>query len=784
MAAMKGFGLLLALLGVVATSPPPAELVVELRAAGPDVAFGRSALKAEQGVEVAVGPAEGDPLIRGATLSSSPGPSELVGRLRVPIGDLCADRPCVVRLRSPSWWAAERTLAPIAGGAPRLVLDVFPTGFLSWNLPEERDQPLPTEVSVRFAPQPKNDEGILHRGGSGGAEREGPSGTVPCRIVERLVTCGVPAGVLDLVVQSPGRVPSHLWGVEIEPGATVRLGRLVLVPGARVSGTVLSEQTREPIEAARVVIEPARVLLDRNPVSKKRFTLRRREVRTDAKGRFVVEGVAPGGYRIVVESEGYAPGVREPIEVQSAPEVSLDEPVLLGTYGTLELFLTPPIDPYGQPWRVDLARLEEGRSFSGVHDVPKDSGDDGFWSAEDLVPGTYMLRVGTGLDPSWYSQEVQVDSGRATLQVDLPAVLVEGKLTLAGEPLSATLWFGGRHGERSIRMDADSHGEFQAYLPEEGEWPVDIARHGVQGVQAVEPVDVEQAPGRRVAHVRIELPETTLHGRVVDAEGGPQPDASVVVLQPSRQRRAAALRVDGDGRFVLEGLAEGDYVVQAEGPGGTSPWVAVELDEGLVPPELVLRIDAMAEVLGRVVSPSGVVPGATVTVVPAFSGGLPVTPVTVTAGMDGRFRAELPRSVEQVSVLVFPPGFAATIFSHRFDPGDRRLEILVQTTPGTLHLTLPPPRVEGAPPSALLLHRGAAVGIEALIDWIRAEGVGSGSPGRMTVPAMEPGDYRLCSREILAPASAGLRGGCTAGYLAPGGELTLDLGEGAESGGR
>jgi len=615
-------------------------------------------------------------------------------------------------------------------------------------------------------------------------EADGPSGMVPCQIGERRVTCDIPAGTLDLVIQAPGRVPHHLWGVEIEPGGTTSLGTVALVAGARVSGIVLSEQTREPIEDAGVVIEPERVVLDRDPVSKKRFALRRREVRTDGDGRFAVDGVSPGGYRIVVEKEGYAPWRDGRIEVRDTREMALDEPVLLGPYGELELFLTPPIDPYGQPWKIDLLRLEEGRSFTGVDDVSEDSGDSGYWVAEDLVPETYMLQVGTALDPSWYTREVQVESGRISLQVDLPAVAVEGELQLAGEPLAATLWFGGRHGQRSIRMDADTNGEFEAYLPEEGEWPVDLARHGVQGVQALEPVVVERAPGRQVAHVTIELPETTLRGKVVDSEGRAQPDATVVVLQPSERRRAAMLRVDGEARFELEGLAEGSYSVQAEGPVGASPWVGVEVSEGLAPPELVLRIDNVVTVGGRVVSPSGVVPGATVTVVPAFVEGLPVTPVTVTAGSDGWFTLELPTSVEQASVLVFPPGFAATVFAHRFDPDDPHLEIPVASNWGTLHLNLPPPREEGGHPSGLLLHRGGIVGVEAFLDWMRAHGVVSAQRGTVTIPAMEASDYRFCTREILAPASAGLTGRCTGGYLAPGGELTLDLGDDAEPGGR
>lgn len=78
---------------------------------------------------------------------------------------------------------------------------------------------------------------------------------------------------------------------------------------------------------------------------------------------------------------------------------------------------------------------------------------------------------------------------------------------------------------------------------------------------------IETSPGQRVADVSITVTDaaTEVSGVVTDADGQRVSDAVVLIIPLSEQfwrpssRRLAVLHSDGEGRFLIRGLPEGEY---------------------------------------------------------------------------------------------------------------------------------------------------------------------------------------------------------------------------------
>ncbi len=672
-------------------------------------------------------------------------------------------------LEGSGWWAPERLVEiPPEVESVRVSLPLWRTGSVRGRM-IARGEPRPAGVraSFREVPAPGARDGTVELAGVGF-----------CSLEEQKLSCELPVGVLDLRIESDGFAPVHRWGVEVKTGGAAALGDLHLVPGGFVTGTVLDRRTMAPVEAAVIELRPTGLTADRSPTNRERAVVRRYRTTTDARGFFQVPGVRRGAYRVWVSHGDFAEGALATVEVAEAREHRLEDPLLLAPPASLEVLLTPPLDPYDQPWRVRLARHVRGVEHESVRNVPATASASGAWTADGLAPGTYLIRIGNDLDPSWRLERVEIEAGHEVFDVFLDAVPVEGRLTLGGEPLPGTLWFGGRHGEESIRFDADPAGEFRGYLPHEGEWPIELSRIGWRGVQSLEPVTVARSSGQKVARVDVELPDTTLRGRVIDTAGEPQPQARLLAVKLEAGRRELSEVADDEGRFEFRGLAPGTITLRAESSSGSSDWVPVRLEDGEEGPEITLRIADHRRIHGRVSSLSGPVADATLQLIPAFSEQAPSAVIEVNTAVDGTFEARVPAHVRELDVLVLPPGFAAKIFGytlppeHRADGADRPLEIAVEPVGGTL--TLGADAGESPEPS-VVIHADAMVGVEHFARWSRLLDHAARTGEGIRIPQLEPGWYRLCPRSLLAPEGAQGPGSCDEGFLSAGGELRLSI---------
>lgn len=350
-------------------------------------------------------------------------------------------------------------------------------------------------------------------------------------------------------------------------------------------------------------------------------------------------------------------------------------------------------------------------------------------------------------------------------------------MTLGKEPLAATLWFGGRFGSSTIKMESDQDGKFHGVLPRDGRWRVDVAS-SQPSFETRTQVKVEP-DGQGRATVEIDLPATRVFGRVVDETGRPVPSAFVEI---STEGLDMHTRADDTGSFDVRGFAEGMALAVASSSRREEEWISdrislfLRIDEEVGPIEI--RVKKKKRISGTVRSYLGPIPGAGIRVVP-------IHPVklggdAVRTDLDGSFTAQVPEVIETAAVIVSPPGHALNAFL--LSLGEPPQPLLVSREGGDLEVAVPErSKVEEEGLSLWVFRNGLPLPMQSLYEWALGHGKDVYRENTYAVPALAPGEYRACliAQAALIPwQDSGWTAPlarCTTGQLAAGGTLRLDL---------
>lgn len=159
--------------------------------------------------------------------------------------------------------------------------------------------------------------------------------------------------------------------------------------------------------------------------------------------------------------------------------------------------------------------------------------------------------------------------------------------------------------------------------------------------------ELRHTRGRREARMDFALsPELVIAGRVVDGEGTPV-EGAVVVAATNGHDPGTVAETIADGRFRLDGLVDGTYLVIARADDRAAE-KSVKLAAGGASEDLVLTLEPRAPLAGRVIAGGQPAGGATV-VVTSVDG--PWKLGSAVSQADGRFSmAALPRGTVKVSV--------------------------------------------------------------------------------------------------------------------------------------
>jgi carboxypeptidase family protein/PDZ domain-containing protein len=121
-------------------------------------------------------------------------------------------------------------------------------------------------------------------------------------------------GIYDLTVKSPGLATRKIKGVEVKSGEETDLGETILRPEGTISGSVIDSLTGAPLEKFWVRVR-GEGLRDISP-----------SLRREDGGRYKLEGLSPGDYRLIVAAKDYRD--KEVSGVTISPGEKKDIPVI------------------------------------------------------------------------------------------------------------------------------------------------------------------------------------------------------------------------------------------------------------------------------------------------------------------------------------------------------------------------------------------------------------------------------------------------------------------------
>jgi len=626
----------------------------------------------------------------------------------------------LTELRADGWWMAPR-LTTIREDA---TIDLVPrrTGSVEGTLNAEG---LP--VTVRFE-DPAD---------------PAASGEVECAVREKTFRCQVPEGSLDLRVGVTGHVPHYRWGVSVPAAGAVSLGALAFVTGSSLSGRLRVEEGTT--EASRITLVRGRETLSAAP---------------SANGFFQFGPVPAGDYTLTATRKGL---VSAPVVVTIAQghEARLRDPVLLARPRSLELSISPAVNPIGRPWIVSLTAAEKKEVAGGAASL------DGSWRADHLPAGTYALRVRPDGGPVWHVEDITIDDPLTTKYLVMKGVPFRATVRLGSEPLAANVTFGGKFSPNPIPFRSGESGEIKGYLPAplDGLWRV-LVQSDHPKIEATLPVVNVATDDAGVAHLDIVVPATGIEGEVIGVDGKPVKDAFVNISGSSDAGGLIQVRSDAAGKFMVQGIPAGTYGVSASAYLVESRSVPVTVeDDASGFTSVQLRLEASRKWSGRITLPDGrPVAGARITAVPVD------VPVDLAFSDDstaeGRFTVVIPGATRLADIRVSAHGF--TFGTSRRPVTADPLNIVVDPRGATLLLDY-----ERSPDyEPVLWHGGvASTGYGLMAEWIAQfdEDVPPGR-SRLRIPQLEPGEYRVClvpagQFNLLSPAPASPS--CRSVYLAP-----------------
>jgi len=607
------------------------------------------------------------------------------------------------------------------------MLDLWPLGKISGRIQvKEKGVAPPREVLVKTVAAPA----LLKRPPM-------PPGVLVCPVdKEGNWTCSLPAAKFDLAITAEGFTPHYRWSVEVAPVKSLGLGVFQLERGGSVAGWVAVEGGAiDPAHAVARLALLSACDTDVSTIQQLDRIAVERPVSRD--GFFQFTGLAAGSYSLEVHQPGLAPARVTDVRVAPRVETLLPEPLVLTRPIALEFEIVPPRDEQGESWRAQvIRRTEDSRPAPIVFDGRADP--QGRFTVMDQSPGWFRVVVLDSRGNRVHSEpERQLDAAtRHTIA--LHRIAVHGQLRLGSEPLAGTLWFGGRYGEKRIKIEADEEGHFTGVLPDQSSWVVDVEATEPKLNARVRAETHADRAGR--AALAIDLPDTRVFGRVVDQRGKPAPQADLVVTTEGLDQH---LQADGAGAFDLRALPPGLLsLIASDGGSGQSERAVVDAVPGAKVGPVELRLRPSRHLNGNVLSPLGPVVGARILMLanfPAVGGGEAMT------GPEGTFSLDLPADLDAVTAVVKAPGLGTRVFP--LLTKEETISLQMSEAAGQLAISLP--RAAADLQRASLRVALFQNGLELPISSLREDASSSAAPGTDGAPVLvlahlAPGQYQAC----------------------------------------
>ena len=342
---------------------------------------------------------------------------EVPGKVSVPL----VKGSWTAQLIAAGFWCEKVPVVSTQAG-PEVVLRLFAAGELRARVTAEDGQAI-TGVELDF-------EDVRSYALP---DEDWPRGTIHCPVSDSQLRCSVPAGELDVRFRTAGYAPEFFWDVDIEPSKVRETGSLRFQKGGSVNGRV-TDAGGHPVADARVRGEIATKKPARDLISMKRLERVAYRSTSDERGFFELRDMTPGTYRIVAESDGFAPSPTEkPVSIRGDLAVGLEQDLVLVAFATLEVHLSPPSDFQRQPWRVEVYDRRDS-PLQQIFDVEMEQTTVASWSKPDLVPGMYQVMVFASDGSTWLTEDLELTAEHGPYSFQLSILEVRGRVHSDDEP--------------------------------------------------------------------------------------------------------------------------------------------------------------------------------------------------------------------------------------------------------------------------------------------------------------------------------------------------------------
>jgi hypothetical protein len=365
----------------------------------------------------------------------------------------------------------------------------------------------------------------------------------------------------NLVAGKDGYVSTQLNDLVLKEGG--RPGEpfeLRLARAGGIEGKVSSEG--RPVASATLQVEPL------DPPPRPGDMAWRTHVRADPEGAFAIGRLWPGRYRLEAEANGFQPWQSEIFEV-AAGELKRLEVELLPAALVVGKVLLPSGEPVADAW-LSLADNSTDRPYAtalGGTDVL------GQYRIENAKPGAGWMQVGSN---RYRRQGRAVEVGPGVNEIDF--VLETGSLELAGrvvdddgQPVAgARVRLFGDGISREERSGSDGAVRFEQL--DEGKYSIMTSAAGYLGGA----VQLELTESMQDESWRMRTARSQIYGSVFGVDPGSVAAVRITVKHfagdegdvpvASLQGSGAAVAPDRQGRYVLDNLAAGKWLLIASLP--------------------------------------------------------------------------------------------------------------------------------------------------------------------------------------------------------------------------
>lgn len=461
--------------------------------------------------------------------------------------------------------------------------------------------------------------------------RTGPEGTFR---LDGLAA--IPSGV-PLTASHAGFAPAERPGVTLKAGQALTGVVLVLPAGLSVKGRVVDEAS-QAVAGAEIRVAPSE---GRGPA---RFFRRAAggatppNAVTGADGSFTVAGLAAGAWDVTATHDGFSPKTASALPAPAKPPGAWPPIVLSrGVAVTGEVK-----DDQGAPIAGAMVSL----FGEGADPSPTATDASGAFRIDNLARGRALMLTASAPGFAFSSRSVTPPAENVALVLGKSGT-IRGRVVdgATGAPITAfsvattpasrgRRGFGGGGGPAAFGGGAPSSAQYA----EDGSFEVSVApgswsvRATADGYRPADVSNLDVDAGETKEGVEIALRKGGgLTGHVVDGRGNPVPGANVACcgaaggggFGPGGGGAAGSgpsATTDGDGRFQLDGLADGHVTLTVT----SGDYVPASRDvDPAATPDVTISVSTGAEITGAVVSgdSSSPIPGAAVSLVPEGDSG-------------------------------------------------------------------------------------------------------------------------------------------------------------------